>query len=437
MSAFPVSPLTPCITPSPPVSPPHPLYHVVTMYLSCVCSSQLMLATCSLKDLLTLDSPTLLRHLPWIPEKCIQMFHALSHLSTSPLTHTLPTRLTPTVAPWKAPHMLAASTTHSQSGPPVSGILPNTQQRKQICSTQPIKAAIVPTQGVNSRLGGGQAHVSSIPCDDRLDVGRNYTTSNVLQNALHDGGGDQLQCTAEQVEQLPNPFMKQRQKKSFYRFSATAATAGALQEGINKPSTQLMLPHSAGRGSPPHQQQVLRSKFFPDGPSRREPAAGTQRGLKKLLAYGRQREEQESTVPLTRNLAEQAQVLRVTGSMGTHHGSGSMDQALPTAVVTPSPSIEGVWPSSSSVAKSRREGELDASIAGIRGHHRELHAGGNPAVEGGAYQEVGVAKSLPGTTPSGRKRQPVKCFSLDSEEEGMNSGPALSGRRCHEQFNPA
>ena len=395
-----------------------------------------MLATCSLKDLLTSDSPTLLHCLPWISEKCIKMFHALSHLSTSPLTHTLPPHLTPTMASLKSPHMSATSTTQSQSGPPVSGILPNTQQRKQICSTQPIKAVIVPTQGVNSRLVGGQAHASSIPCGDRLDVGGNYTTSNVLQNALHDGSGDQLQCTAEQAEQLPDPFMKQRKKKSFYRFAATAATAEALQGGTNKPSTQLMLPHGAVKDSPPHQQQVVRSKFFPDGPSRRGPAAGTQRGLKKLLAYGRQREEQESTVPLTRNSVEQAQVLRVTGSMGTHHGSGSMDQALPTAVVTPSPSIEGMWSSSSSIAKSRREGEFDASIAGIRGHHRELHAGGNPAVEGGAYREVGGAKSLPGTTPSGRKRQPVKCFSLDSEEEGMNSGPASSGRCCHEQFNP-
>ena len=411
------------------------LLHVVTMH-SCVhCSSQLMLATCSLKDLLTSDCAALLRRLPWIPEKCIKMFHTLCHLSTSPLTQTLPTHFTTTVAPVRAPHMPITSTTQGQRGLPVSNILFNNQQRRQRCGTHPIKAAFVPTRGVYGGLIDGRESAGSVPFD-RLDVGGNGTTSNVVQNTFQNGSGDQLQHIMEQAQQPPDPGVKRHQKKSFYRYTATADSVVTQQGGTAKVGMQLAPPPGDASGcSPQQQQQVVHSKFFPDVHSHSGPEVGTQRGLKKLLAYGRQKEEERSTAPSTSNPVEQARVLHKTTSKRMNHGGGSMDQVLPIAAVPPAPSIDGTWPLSSDMLKSRGEAGFAPPITDIWGQHQELLAEGKLSVEGGACREGGVAKSLPGTTPLGRKRQPVKCFSLDSEEEGMNSGPTRGGRCCDEWFN--
>ena len=169
----------------------------------------------------------------------------------------------------------------------------------------------------------------------------------------------------------------------------------------------------------------MRSKFFPDGPSPSNLKVETNRGLKKLLAYGRQKEEEQSRVPSVRSSLEPAQV---TGSKGALRDDGSVDQVLPVPVVPPAPTSDddGTWPPPSALSRSRGEAEFVTSIADIWGHHQELHASGKSAAGGGAYQEVGVVRSLQGTTPSGRKRQPIKCFSLGNEDKEMISNEGNS-----------
>lgn len=386
-----------------------------------------MLATYSLKDLLTSNCPTLLHRLPWIPEKCVKMFHALCHLSTSPLPHTLPTHHTTTVAPLKAPHMLASSTAQNQSGTPASALLLSIQQStQQHLPSHPIQAAIASTQGMSSRLVSGHTHASSVPCTDRLDVGGNCSTSSGIQDAFWNGNGDQRQHILEQTHLPPKPAVKQSKRKSFYRYTAPTASVETLQGSSAEPSTHFTLPHTAGVGLPPQQDQVVRSKFFPDGPSPSNLKVETKRGLKKLLSYGRQKEEEQSRAPSVRSSVEQAQM---TGSKGAHRDDVGVDQVLPVSVVPPAPTSDddGTWPLPSALSRSRGEAEFVTSIADIWGHHQELHASGKSAAGGGAYQEVGVVRSLQGTTPSGRKRQPIKCFSLGTEDEEMISDEGNSG----------
>ena len=170
----------------------------------------------------------------------------------------------------------------------------------------------------------------------------------------------------------------------------------------------------------------MRSKFFPDGPSPSNLKVETKRGLKKLLSYGRQKEEEQSRAPSVRSSVEQAQM---TGSKGAHRDDVGVDQVLPVSVVPPAPTSDddGTWPLPSALSRSRGEAEFATSIADIWGHHQELHASGKSAAGGGAYQEVGVVRSLQGTTPLGRKRQPIKCFSLGNEDEEMIRDEGNSG----------
>lgn len=168
----------------------------------------------------------------------------------------------------------------------------------------------------------------------------------------------------------------------------------------------------------------MRSKFFTEGPSPSALKVETERGLKKLLAYGRQKEEEQSRAPSTSTSLEQAQV---TGSKGAHRDDGGGNQVLPVPVVTPAPTSDddGTWPLPSALSRSRRE--FVTSIADIWTHPQELHASEKSTAGGGAYQEVGVVRSLQGTTPSGRKRQPIKCFSLGNEDEDVISDEGNSG----------
>ena len=413
-----------------------PTLLVITVHFSCVhCSSQLMLATCTLKNLLTSDCASLLQRLRWIPEKCLKMFHTLSRLSTSPFTHTLPAHLTTAAAaPARASHVPATNTSQDQSQLPSSGSLPSTHQSGQPWGGHSTKAAVVPTQGaVHTSLFSRQTLASGAPpIVDRLGVGGSHisTTSNVTGGHFQsESGGDQFKPALEQVQQQqPCPAVKQRQKKSFYRYTAPADAAITLQGGTGNQGTQLTVPLGVKGGSSAEQNKVVRSKFFTEGPSHTGPEAGVQRGLKKLLAYGRQKEEQQNTASSTCNLLEQAQIPSKTTPKIINHGSGSVDQVFPMIGASPSSATDSTWPSSSGMSQSRRGKKPVPSIPDTReGWQKEL-AGGSLAVGGGARWEGCVAMPLIETTPSGRKRQPVRCLSLDNEEEGMSCEPALGGK---------